>query len=176
MISSTHYTGIGLMNSERFKEDIKTWVFDWVSKHNEQLGHIPCPFAKQAILQDKIEYVWCDSAADLNITLVGIAEQGLPNEVVAIGMDPTEISPGDLTLLTKHANDRWLMPIGLVALEDHPHDPEIIAGEPMNQGTWAILLVQATAKLNAASKMLAKQGYYDLWTQEQLDDVVNWRL
>ena len=67
------------------------------------------------------------------------------------------------------------MPSGLVALEDHPHDPEIIAGEPMNQGTWAILLVQATAKLNAASKMLAKQGYYDLWTQEQLDDVVNWR-
>ena len=169
------YIGIGQMSFEQFKQDIKTWVLDWVSQHNESLGHIPCPFAKQAILQDKIEYLWCDSSADLNITLVGIVEQGLPNEVVAIGMDPNNISPQDLSMITKHANDRWLMPMGLVALEDHPYDPEIIAGERMNQGTWAILLIQATEKLNAASKILAKQGYYDRWSQGQIDDVVTWR-
>ena len=169
------FTGIGPMNSEQFKEDIKAWVFDWVSQHNEALGHIPCPFAKQAILQDKIEYAWCDAAADLNITLVGVAEQGLHNEVLAIGMDPDNISPDDLRMITKHANNKWLMPVGLVALEDHPHDPEIIAGEQMNQGTWAVLLLQSLEKLNTASSMLAKQGYYERWTQDQLDDVVNWR-
>jgi len=163
------------MNSERFKEDIKAWVFDWVSQHNEKLGHIPCPFAKQAVLQDKIEYVWCDTLANFNITLIGLVEQGLPKDVVAIGMDPDEISPQDLSLTVKHANDRWLMPIGLVALEDHPYDPEVIVGEKMNQGTWALVLVQETEKLNAASRILAKQGYYDRWTQEQLDDVVTWR-
>ena len=163
------------MSFEQFKQDIKTWVFDWVSQHNESLGHIPCPFAKQAILQDKIEYLWCDSLSELSITLVGLVEQGLPKDVVAIGMDPGMISPADLSMMIKQANDRWFLPSGLVALEDHPDEPEIIAGAKMNQGTWAIVLVQETAKLNAASKMLAKQGYYDNWTKEQLDDVVTWR-
>ena len=163
------------MNSERFKEDVKAWVFDWVSQHNEKLGHIPCPFAKQAILQDKIEYVWCEKLADLNITLVGLFEQGLSRDVVAIGMDPNEITAQDLSLAVKHANDKWFMRMGLVALEDHPHDPEAIAGEIMNQGTWAMVLIQSVEKLNSASDILKKQGYYERWTQEQLDDVVTWR-
>lgn len=163
------------MNLQIFIDDVKSWVLDWVSKHNEKLGHIPCPYAKQAILQDRIEYVWCDKLADLNITLIGLLEQGMPNDVVAIGMDPNSVTPYDLSLAVKHANSRWLMPIGLVALEDHPHDPEIIAGEIMNQGTWALVLIQETEKLNAASSILDKQGYYDRWTQEQLDDVVTWR-
>lgn len=168
-------TGIGQMSFDRFKEDIQSWVFDWVSQHNDALGHVPCPFAKQAILQDKIEYVWCDTTFDLNITLVGVHEQGLTKDVLAVGMDPGDITPDDLSMLVKHANERWFMPMGYVALEDHPRDPEIIAGATMNQGTWAIVLIQETAKLNSASQILAKQGYYERWTQAQIDDVVTWR-
>jgi hypothetical protein len=67
------------------------------------------------------------------------------------------------------------MPKGLVALEDHPDDIEVVNGATMNQGTWALVLIQESSKLKAASDMLKKQGYYDNWTQEQLDDVVNWR-
>ena len=163
------------MSADRFKEDVKSWVLDWVSQHNEKLGHIPCPFAKQALLQDKIDFIYCESYDDVNLVLMGLMEQGLTNEVVAVGINPDNISPDDLRYLTTHANKEWLMPAGLVALEDHPYDPEIIAGETMNQGTWAMVLIQATSKLNAASKILAKQGYYKNWTQEQLDDVVTWR-
>jgi hypothetical protein len=163
------------MSFDRFRDDVKSWVLDWVSQHNAQLGHVPCPFAKQAVLQDKIEYVWCDGLQDLNILLTGLADQGLAKDVLAVGMDPRAITPLDLSLIIKHANDRWLMPVGLVALEDHPDDVEIVAGENMNQGTWAIVLIQSIEKLNSASDILRKQGYYDRWTQEQLDDVVTWR-
>jgi len=107
---------------------------------------------------------------------MGIMEEGkLTNDVVAIGMDPDKISAVELASITKHANDKWLMRCGFVALEDHPHDPEVIAGERMNQGTWALVLIQEIEKLNAASRILTKQGYYDRWTQDQLDDVVTWR-
>ena len=30
---------------EKLKADIATWITDWVSVHNEQLGAVPCPFA-----------------------------------------------------------------------------------------------------------------------------------
>ena len=169
------YTEIGPMNLETFKEDVEKWVIDWVSQHNGKLGHVPCPFAKQAVIQKKIDYVWCQKIDDVRITLYGCMDQGLNNDVLAIGIAPNTITADELSELVKYANEKWLMRCGLVALEDHPYDPEIIAGERMNQGKWALILIQAIAKLNAASDILAKQGYYDLWTQQQLDDVVTWR-
>jgi len=67
------------------------------------------------------------------------------------------------------------MPHNIVALEDHPSDVEKVNGVTMNQGKWAMVLLQNTSKLNNASEILRTQGYYDKWTQEELDDVVTWR-
>ena len=163
------------MSVKLFKKDMESWINNWVSVHNEQLGTIPCPFAKQAMLRDKIAWRVADSPEQLEIILYALMEDSMPNEVVAIGIDPQKITPEELRLITKKANDVWLMPKGLVALEDHPDDVEIVGGATMNQGTWALVLIQESSKLKAASNMLKKQGYYDRWTQEQLDDVVNWR-
>lgn len=163
------------MSVELFKKDIEHWINNWVSVHNEQLGTIPCPFAKQAMLRDKIAWRVADSPDQLEIILYALMEEGMPNEVLAIGIDPQKITPEELSSITKKANDVWLMPCGLVALEDHPHDIEVVNGATMNQGTWALVLLQESSKLKAASDILRKQGYYDRWTQEQLDDVVNWR-
>jgi hypothetical protein len=63
----------------------------------------------------------------------------------------------------------------IVALEDHPNDPEILSGETMNFGKAILVLVQRLSKLNGASKILKKQGYYDKWPDENYDDVVRWR-
>ena len=163
------------MSVELFKKDIEHWINNWVAVHNEQLGTIPCPFAKQAMLRDKIAWRVADSLEQLEIILYALMEEGMPTEVVAIGIDPQKITPEELSSITKKANDAWLMPGGLVALEDHPNDIEVVNGATMNQGTWALVLLQESSKLKAASDILRKQGYYDRWTQEQLDDVVNWR-
>lgn len=163
------------MSIEQLKEDVSQWIVEWVSQHNEMLGTIPCPFAKQAMLRNKIAWQLVDSAEQLEQSLNDLTTNGIPNEVVAIGIDPHKISPEELSSIIEKANDDWLMPAGLVALEDHPDDREVINGAIMNQGTWALVLVQESSKLKAASDILRKQGYYDCWTQEQLDDVVNWR-
>ena len=67
------------------------------------------------------------------------------------------------------------MPHDIVALEDHPNDPEIINGVKMNFGKCILVLVQRLSVINRKSLALKDQGYYDNWSEENLDDVVNWR-
>ena len=37
------------------------------------------------------------------------------------------------------------------------------------------MVLQRLSKLNAAADQLREKGYYDTWSKESLDDVVNWR-
>ena len=164
------------MDLEKLKVDVSDWIVRWVSVSNPNLGKIPCPFAKNALLNNKIDWHWVEDANHLKLLLRSIMEQGLSNEVLVAGMDPNMITTSELSEITKQANEKWLMPMDIVALEDHPNDLEIIAGTKMNQGTYALVLIQSKTKLNQASKILHKQGYYDNWTQKQIDDVVTWRL
>ena len=47
----------------------------------------------------------------------------------------------------------------------------------MNNGKYAIVFIQRTKKLQEAHEYLkTKTNYYDVWNEENLDDVVNWRL
>jgi len=164
------------MSSEQeLIEDVGRWILDWVSVPNEKLGHVPCPFARNALLTDKIAWQLCVDANHLHNSLYCLMEQGLPKEVVILGCKKENVCVKDLVALTANANQRWLLPSGIIALEDHPDDPEIIAGEVMNQGKWALIVVQETAKLNVASAMLQRQGYYSNWTQEQFDEMVTAR-
>jgi hypothetical protein len=39
---------------------------------------------------------------------------------------------------------------------------------PMNQGTYALALVQSLSDLDARAKQLAAKGFYDSWPEEYL--------
>jgi hypothetical protein len=56
----------------------------------------------------------------------------------------------------------------LLALEDHPGDPEIVNGVSMNQGTYALALVQSLSDLDKKAKAMAQKGFYNTWTEEYL--------
>ena len=45
----------------------------------------------------------------------------------------------------------------------------------MNFGKCILILVQRLSVINRKSEWLKEQGYYDNWSEENLDDVVNWR-
>ena len=81
----------------------------------------------------------------------------------------------DTSALTAIANDTVLVPNGFVALEDHPDTTEAIGDLKFNMGKYALVLIQESKKLHMASKDLEKLGYYENWSEEYLDDVVNWR-
>lgn len=163
------------MTAAQLKADVSKWIMDWVSVHNEQLGSIPCPFAKQALLTNKINWVVASNVNDLQAMLKSLPLTGLGNEVLVIGLDRKDISSMELISTVHLLNEITLMPNNIVALEDHPDDEELINGVKMNQGTWALVLIQALDKLNNASTTLEAQGYYKNWPKEAYDDVVAWR-
>jgi hypothetical protein len=60
-------------------------------------------------------------------------------------------------------------------LEDHPDSEEFINGVQMNFGKCGLMILQRLSKLNTATTQLKNKGYYDTWSEENLDQVVNWR-
>ena len=63
----------------------------------------------------------------------------------------------------------------ILALEDHPADPEIVNGVSMNQGTYALALVQCLSDLNAKAQQMASKGFYHNWPEEYLQGLFNHR-
>ena len=160
---------------EELKQDLKDWILDWVSVYNEQLGTIPCPFAKQALLTNKIDYATAQDLDGAEGLCKAFAAGMIKNEMLIIGMPKEATTSDNLSTFVKRVNSTVLMPAGLVALEDHPDDEEVIHGVKMNQGKWILIFMQSLEKINQASLILQKQGYYDNWTAEDFDDVVSWR-
>lgn len=164
------------MEFEKFKNDVSEWILNWVSQYNETLKKVPCPFARNALISKKIDWATASNETNLESILKLLAMNGLSNDVLIVGMPRESITPAKLSNLIKNLNTTILMPHNIVALEDHPDDYEIINGEKMNQGNWVLVLIQELDKINQASKILEKQGYYNNWPKEAFDDVVSWRL
>jgi len=159
------------------QHDVENWIHDFVSVYNEQLENIPCPFAKQAVVRHQITYEIAESVSDLDRLCIKYKNPALweIKEVLVIGLVPQLISAMTLVDTVERLNKEILIPAGLIALEDHPDNKEVISDVEMNQGKWALILIQSKDKLKNASKILERQGYYKNWTQEQLDEVVTWR-
>ena len=161
-------------------DEIKKWVEDFVSVHNDELGTVPCPFAKQAMLKDTIAYKEFkdDGLETLRFQFYELVNDGWDNtnEVLVLYANTYEMSVEELQATVKQFNNTCLhLKKDLVALEDHPSDTEEVNGVTMNFGECILVLVQRLSKLNKASSMLKKQGYYDNWSKENYDDVVTWR-
>jgi hypothetical protein len=163
--------------AEELQNDVENWIHNFVSVYNEQLENIPCPFAKQAVIRNQITYEIAKSVSDLDRLCMEYKDPALweIKEVLVIGLPPDLISAMSLVDAMERLNKEVLIPAGLIALEDHPDNKEVISDVEMNQGKWALVLIQSKYKLNNASRILERQGYYKKWTKEQLDEVVNWR-
>ena len=142
-------------------EEIKQWVEDFVSVKHETLNVIPCPFAKQALMNNTIKYV---STERIGETLTSMVDDWSDKyEVVVLYTDTELYTPQEVSDIVERFN-KLAMSRDIVALEDHPDDPEILNGVEMNFGKAILVLVQRLSKLNKASDILKKRGYYDTWS------------
>ena len=161
-------------------EEIKQWVEEFVSVKHETLGVIPCPFAKQALLNDTIVYreFKNEGVKSLRHQLYELVNSDWDDtkEVLVLYAETNTMSADDTSASVLQFNNTCKhLRLDLVALEDHPHDPEILNGVEMNFGKAILVLVQRLSKLNKASAILKKRGYYDNWPEENYNDVVKWR-
>ena len=160
-------------NIDEAKEYMLQWISDFVSKPNPLLNNFPpCPFAKQAMLEKKIDFEVADK--DINLYLCEKSGRWTDDVDVCCIFVPG-VDPDVLSNLVMDVNKNYLMPMNLLALEDHPQAEENVNGVIMNNGKYPIVLMQRLSKIQNFSNILKKQGYYDVWSEENLDDVVNWR-
>jgi hypothetical protein len=66
------------------------------------------------------------------------------------------------------ANQEVLLARDLLALEDHPGDLEIVNGVSMNQGTYALAMIQSLSDLNQKARAMASKDFYTTWPEEYL--------
>ena len=163
-----------------FQQSIQDWIENFLCKDNPAFNNMPpCPFAKQAMLDDKIFY--CE-LQPLHIPMGDYFAAELENfsyhwpkgkEVVIIGCNPEYISSEELTLAVETSTTRFLSQRGYIALEDHPDEEEKVKDVILNNKNYAVVFLQNRDKLNAARKALHKQDYYKNWTQDYYEDVVD---
>lgn len=162
------------MNNEEIKEQLTRWLIDFVEVSSAQLNDwAPCPFARQARVNNTISIKFA-TLTEFDDVVKESLETLENKEVVVVCFDHKLVTIDYLQAWVKKTNE-VLMPLNYVILEDHPDIPEFINGIKMNFGVCGLLVIQKLDKLNNASNTLRNKGYYNVWSSENLDDVVNWR-
>lgn len=163
------------MDQQLITQQLTQWMTDFVEKPNPLLnGWAPCPYARQARVNNKLEIVFSEPDR-----LLATCEQNLDKlddkDIIVVCFDHTTVPVDELVYLVKVYNEDFLMPRNYVVLEDHPQDEEILNGVKMNFGYCGLLLLSKLSVLNEASDQLKANGYYEHWPKENLDNVVAWR-
>jgi hypothetical protein len=156
-----------MLNLDIIQADIEKWIVDFVEVPHPALGGwAPCPYARKARLDRDFEVRL--GLAPLH-DLIKISKEGLGGKsVIIIAYNPKMHTYKDFSTALDIANKEFLLPNNLLALEDHPADPEIVNGVSMNQGTYALALVQSLSDLNQKAELMARKGFYDTWPEEYL--------
>ncbi len=162
------------MDIEQVRADIESWIENFVEVPHPALGGWPpCPFARQARMKRTFEvYLGTDPYYDLK----NRARWGMGNrEVIIYAYDPQEWSHELFSASIQSANTEHLLRADLLALEDHPDDVENVNGVIMNQGQYALALVQCLSDLNSKAQLMASKGFYHNWPEEYLQGLFQHR-
>jgi hypothetical protein len=156
-----------MLNLDTVQYNRERWIETFVEvPHSALGGWAPCPYARKARLDRDFEVQL--GLAPIH-DLIKISKSGLNGKsVVIIVYDPTVYTHQDFSNDLDIANKEFLLPNDLLVLEDHPGDPEIVNGVSMNQGTYALALVQGLSDLDEKSRLVGRKGFYDTWPEEYL--------
>lgn len=162
------------MNLDTVKQHIESWIENFVEvPHTALGGWAPCPYAQQARLNKEYEVVLGHS---VTYDLIQLSHAGLNSKQVIIIAYPAEqYTAQEFSYLFYYINRMYLQSQDLIALPDHPKDPEIVNGVAMNQGTYALALVQGLSDLNQRAKAIATKGFYDTWPRDYLQQLFQHR-
>ena len=148
-------------------QDILHWSETFVEVPHPALGNwAPCPFARKARLAGTVKVV---VGIDPYYDMKSRAGWGMgDHEVIVYAYDPAVWNHEQFSTALKDANQEFLLGRDLLVLEDHPADVEDVNGVIMNQGKYALVLVQSLSKLNTAAKQMGAKGFYHAWPEEYL--------
>jgi hypothetical protein len=151
---------------------VEDWILSLTHSH-ESLSNLPiCPYAKQAYINKRyhiadVEY----NTIDLDIEHVDLIKY----QVIIFKL--ADYQSYDIEYLKQKTNklNEQFNKKDIIILDNDPRDPFIINSIKTTYDDCYLWLIQSLSDLNNKSKELEKTNYYNHWTKEQLDDVVNWR-
>jgi hypothetical protein len=156
-----------VLNIDTVRADIESWMINFLEVPHPALGGwSPCPYARAARIKRSYSvFLGSDPYYDLKHR----GQHGIGDrEVIIYAYDPAEWSHEQFSASIAQANQECLLHRDILALEDHPADPEIVNGVCMNQGTYALALVQSLSDLNTKAQQMANKGFYHSWPEEYL--------
>jgi hypothetical protein len=155
------------------QNDIERWIADFVEVPHPALGGwAPCPYARKARLDRDFEVrLGVNPYFDLKV----VSQTGIDKSVVIFAYDSKAYSAEQFSVQITSANTEFLLSQNLLALEDHPESVETVNGVTMNQGTYALALVQSLSDLNQKAQQMARQGFYDTWPADYLQELFQHR-
>lgn len=163
-----------VLNIDTVTQDIEHWIVNFVEVPHPALGGWPpCPYARSARMKKSYDVrVGVDPYFDLK----NQARWGMGNrEVIIYAYDPADWPYELFSNSLKNANNEHLIKADIIALEDHPTDVEMVNGVCMNQGTYALALVQSLSDLNVKAQTIATKGFYHNWPEEYLEGLFQHR-
>jgi hypothetical protein len=153
--------------------EIERWIENFVEVPHPSLGGwAPCPYARRARLDQDFEVrLGVNPYFDLKV----VSQTGIAKSVIIFVYESTAYTAEQFNIQITAANTEFLLSQDLLALEDHPDAPEIVNGVSMNQGTYALALVQCLSDLDDKARLMARQGFYETWPEEYLTDLFRHR-
>jgi len=158
-----------MLNLEQVQRDINAWVENFVEVPHPALGGWPpCPYARKARLDRDFEVrLGINPYFDLKV----VARTGIAHSVVIFVYESTAYTTKQFATQIQSANTEFLLDKDLLALEDHPDLPELVNGVVMNQGTYALALVQSLSELNNKARLIAQKDFYQQWPEQYLQQL-----
>ena len=157
-------------------QKIKNWINKFITKPNPVFGDLPpCPFARKAIMDDKVEFVELPGTADWRTLYQMIWNFDFNNkDVLCMIAEPDHFTAEETMGIARELNERF-MPRDVVILEDHPDIAEKVKHVTLNNGEYTLFLAQGLSKLNRHAKMLESGPYYKNWSKSYLESVKGFR-
>jgi hypothetical protein len=163
------------METKAINEYLLQWIFRDVCAPPKG-GSIPvCPFAKQAMLSQKVDIEINDTADFCEFADNRIETLSLDKEMLILVEPDIERYTDDWA--KEYCNDRnkKLREMNKIVLKDHPANPGMIDSASTSNGRFLLLFIQHFDKLNEASKALHQTDYYKNWSREFYDELVGSR-
>ena len=162
-------------------DDIISWSKDFIEKPNSYLGDVPvCPYAAKARKDEALKVL---EIYDHTKLIEGIVEgteliKDAKTDIVIVACDDIKITVEELTAVI-HAYNVVFVPQDIYLMASHPYDDEeeepvefLDTGEWTPENEFLMVLIQNFDKLERASDIMNKKGYYAAWPSDYYEGTV----
>ena len=160
------------MHFEQARKDIIDWVTGFVEvPHPALKGWPPCPHARKARMEGQFDIRPGQIDPYTDLMKVEMDQY----MVIAYVYDRDMLTADRFNQQVDAVNQGFLLSRDIIALADHPDAPEDVLGVRMNQGRYALVLVQPLSKLNQFARQIAAKGYYQDWPEDYIGELFRFR-